>query len=453
MAIMHYSQEDFNKIPILGLVPYQGPTASPPSSPVEGQLWEDTDLHVLKFFNGTGWIRTDGSDIPDSTITSAKIADGAIVNVDINSAANIARSKLDFGSGLVNADIATGAAIARSKLDFGSGLVNADISASAAIALSKLATDPLARANHTGTQVASTISNFDTQVRTSRLDQMAAPTASVSMNSQRITSLLDPSSTTSQDAATANWTTTQIQNAINGQDWKASVRVATTANITLSGTQTIDGIACVAGDRVLVKNQTTQSANGIYVVAAGAWSRATDADNSGSTSEVTAGMTVPIEGGGTANGGSVWLLTTQGAITLGTTSLTFTQIGAAGSSYTADETTLHLSGNQFSLITPVTLANGGTGSGTASGARTALGITAYQKAGTTLGAVTAGSSLAVSHGLTVPSGANAQVQFFNATSHEQVSIRYAFTSSTQFTVYNDSAANIAANALEWVMLA
>jgi hypothetical protein len=56
-------------------------------------------------------------------------------------------------------------------------IVNADINASAAIALSKLATDPLARANHTGTQLAATVSDFDTQVRTSRLDQMAAPTA------------------------------------------------------------------------------------------------------------------------------------------------------------------------------------------------------------------------------------------------------------------------------------
>lgn len=68
-------------------------------------------------------------------------------------------------------------------------IVNADINASAAIALSKLATDPLARANHTGTQLAATISDFDTQVRTSRLDQMASPTASVAMGTQKLTGL------------------------------------------------------------------------------------------------------------------------------------------------------------------------------------------------------------------------------------------------------------------------
>jgi hypothetical protein len=89
-------------------------------------------------------------------------------------------SKLDLSGTITSADIVDGT------------IVNADINASAAIALSKLATDPLARANHTGTQTASTISDFDTQVRTSRLDQMAAPTASVSLNSQKITNLATP---------------------------------------------------------------------------------------------------------------------------------------------------------------------------------------------------------------------------------------------------------------------
>lgn len=79
-------------------------------------------------------------------------------------------------------------------------IVNADISSTAAISLSKLATDPLARASHTGTQTASTVSDFDTQVRTSRLDQMAAPTGSVSLNSQKITNLATPTANT--DGAT-----------------------------------------------------------------------------------------------------------------------------------------------------------------------------------------------------------------------------------------------------------
>ena len=114
------------------------------------------------------------------TVTSTMIADATIVNADVSATAAIAKTKLDLGGTITSADLVDGT------------IVNADINASAAIALSKLAVDPLARANHTGTQTASTVSDFDTQVRTSRLDQMAAPTAAVSLNSQKITNLANP---------------------------------------------------------------------------------------------------------------------------------------------------------------------------------------------------------------------------------------------------------------------
>ena len=119
-------------------------------------------------------------DLADGAVTSAKILDGTIVNADVSATAAIAKTKLDLGGTITSADLVDGT------------IVNADINASAAIALSKLAVDPLARANHTGTQTASTVSDFDTQVRTSRLDQMAAPTAAVSVNSQKITNLANP---------------------------------------------------------------------------------------------------------------------------------------------------------------------------------------------------------------------------------------------------------------------
>lgn len=115
-----------------------------------------------------------------------------------------------------------------------------------------------------------------------------------------------------------------VDSLANGLDFKASARVATTANITLSGTQTIDGVSVIAGDRVLVKNQTAGAENGIYVCAAGAWSRSTDADTS---AEVTAGMVLFVAEG-TSNADTSWVLTTNDAITLGTTSLTFAQFGA-----------------------------------------------------------------------------------------------------------------------------
>lgn len=131
--------------------------------------------------------------------------------------------------------------------------------------------------------------------------------------------------TNPQDAVTY----AQLQAAIAGYAWKAPVRAATTANITLSGVQTIDGVSVIAGDRVLVKAQTAGSGNGIYVAASGAWTRATDMDNG---AETLAAATFISEG--TTLGNTVWLQTADAPITIGTTALVFAQIGG-GSSYTA----------------------------------------------------------------------------------------------------------------------
>lgn len=128
-----------------------------------------------------------------------------------------------------------------------------------------------------------------------------------------------------QDAVTK----AQLDAAVQGYKWKDPARAATTANITLSGAQTIDGVSIVAGDRVLVKNQTTGSANGVYLAAAGAWTRATDFD---AASEVLGAAVFVSEG--TTQGNQVWLMTTDAPITIGTTALTFAQVGG-GASYTA----------------------------------------------------------------------------------------------------------------------
>ena len=147
-------------------------------------------------FDGTG----------NASITAA-IAANIIVDADINASAAITATKI-AGTAVTQAD--TGTVTSTMILD--GTILNADINASAAIALSKLATDPLARANHTGTQLAATVSDFNTQVCTSRLDQMAAPTASVALNAQKITGLADP--TLAQDAATKAYTDLQITNLI-----------------------------------------------------------------------------------------------------------------------------------------------------------------------------------------------------------------------------------------------
>jgi len=173
------------------------------------------------------------------TVTSTMIANGTIVNADINASAAIDKTKIsgtaitagDTGTvtstmiandTIVNADINTSAGIAYSKLSLGGSITSADLVdgtivatdiANGTITAAKMVSDPYARANHTGTQTASTISDFDTQVRTSRLDQMAVPTGSVSVNSQKITSLGTP--TANADAATKLYVDTKVADLVN----------------------------------------------------------------------------------------------------------------------------------------------------------------------------------------------------------------------------------------------
>ena len=117
-----------------------------------------------------------------------------------------------------------------------------------------------------------------------------------------------------------------VDAARSGLDVKASVRVATTANINPATTLTIDGVELAVGDRVLVKNQDNAISNGIYVVANGSWARAEDADTS---AEVTTGMFTFVSEG-TTHADSGWVLSTNDTITLGTTELTFVQFSGAG---------------------------------------------------------------------------------------------------------------------------
>lgn len=311
--------------------------AGNPGSPTEGQFWYDTATKRLKF-------RSDVANVPVVTVGG------------------------DLGA---------------------SSVLN-----------TALATNPLARANHTGSQPASTVSDLATVVKAYRLDEFAAPNIAVPFNGQKITGLGTPTADT--DAATKAYVDATAQ----GLDVKASVRAATTANIALSGAQTIDGVAVVATDRVLVKNQTAGAGNGIYVAAAGAWSRALDANSS---AEVTAGMYAFVAEG-TAAADSGWVLTTNDPITLDTTVLVFAQFTGAGTinagaglTKTGDvidaigtanrilvnANDIDISPNyvgQTSITTlgtiatgvwngtDIAVADGGTGASTAAGAKTNLGF-------------------------------------------------------------------------------
>lgn len=177
------------------------------------------------------------------------------------------------------------------------------------------------RANHTGTQLASTISDFNTAVRLNRLDQMAVPTATVNMNNQIVSGAADP--VNPQDLTTKAY----VDGAAQGLTPKAPVVAATDANITLSGEQTIDSVAVVAGDRVLVKNQSDPTENGIYVASGSTWSRATDADSGAELLNAYTFVT-----GGTA-GGSLntgWYQSTPATISVGSSNIVWTLFSRAG---------------------------------------------------------------------------------------------------------------------------
>ena len=230
------------------------------------------------------------------------------------------------------------------------------------------------------------ISDFDTGVQTNRIDQLANPTGSLDLNSQKITNLADP--TSAQDAVTKSYADALT----SGLDVKESCKVATTANITLSGTQTIDGVAVSADERVLVKDQSTSSQNGIYLCKSGSWSRASDFD---SDTEVTSGAFTFVEQG-SVNADAGFVLTTDGTITVGTTALSFTQFSGAGAITAGDG--LAKSGTELSadvkanggvviesselaidlgassITGTLAVSDGGTGGTSAAAARTNLGV-------------------------------------------------------------------------------
>ena len=147
-----------------------------------------------------------------------------------------------------------------------------------------------------------------------------------------------------------------VDNIAAGLHWKDSVRAATTANITLSGTQTIDGIALQAADRVLVKNQSDAEDNGIYVVAAGAWSRSADM-NAG---DEFPGAAMFVREG-TVYGDTGWVCTNDAEPTVGTTAIAFAQFSGSGTFVGGDG--VSISGNTIA----VDLVDSGSGLDFASG--------------------------------------------------------------------------------------
>lgn len=222
------------------------------------------------------------------------------------------------------------------------------------------------------------ISDFDAGVQTNRVDELAAATNPVT------------GVTPTADAHFA--TKGYVDGVSQGLDIKDSVKVATTANITLSGTQTIDGVAVSADERVLVKNQSTSSQNGLYLCKASSWVRTDDL----AAGADAAGMFTFVEQGSTQADEGFVCSSDKGSAVVGTNNLSFTQFSGGGNLTAGDG--LDKSGNEFSVdlksnggiviestemavdlsassITgTLAVGDGGTGATSASAARTALGL-------------------------------------------------------------------------------
>lgn len=204
----------------------------------------------------------------------------------------------------------------------------------------------LDRTNHTGTQTASTISDLATVVQAYRLDQFAAPTSDVSANSHKITNLAPP--TASGDATNKAYVDATVQ----GLQQKPTAQVATAAALaantysngtsgvgaTLTGNSngalTVDGYAVLLSDLVLVKNEATASHNGLYVqtqLGDGSHpyilTRHIDMD----TAAEFGGSFVAVENNGSTTANTLWLSNVAASITVGTTSVSFTQLNSATS--------------------------------------------------------------------------------------------------------------------------
>jgi hypothetical protein len=302
-----YNPIDMGKLEILQLRIQN--LGSAPSSPVPGQIYYDSTLFKVRWFNGTIWVDASSSGGSGyATIQDDGVAATARTIVNFASTASVASTVTD-NAGSTRSDV---------TMDVQYGAITAQTAFGASTANGSAST--AARSDHThGTPV-----HDATAHSAISLSALAAPTAALSAGSQKITNLA--AGTLATDATTLG----QVQSLIDTGTNKTSVRVATTVAGTLATSfangQVVDGVTIATGDRILLKNQATGAENGPYTVnASGAPTRSTDADIS---AEVKGGLSCWVNEG-TTNGDTRWVLTTNDPITVGTTALTFVQDFAA----------------------------------------------------------------------------------------------------------------------------
>jgi len=335
-----------------------GATGLTPAVPTSGGIVLGGTLNVSSGGTGastlTGYVFGNGtSPMTASTTIPTTALSGTVTNAQLaNSSITINGSSVSLGGSV------TVTATATNALTIGTGLSGTSFNGSAPVTIAIDSTV----ATLTGTQTLtnktiSGSSNTLTNIANASLtnSSVTVGTTAIALGASSLTLGGLTSVAVTQDPVSAlQLTTKQYVDAVaQGLDPKASCVAGTTVNITLSGAQTVDGVALVAGDRCLVKNQSTTADNGIYVVSASAWTRATDMDT---WAEVPGAFTFLEQGTTQADTG--WVCTSNAGGTIGVTAITFVQFAGAGT-YSAG-TGLTLTGTTFSITnTAVTAASYG----------------------------------------------------------------------------------------------
>ena len=443
--------------------------ANDPSSPVLGQIYFNTTSNEMRVYNGTAF---------EAVGLNGVTADAAEIN--ILDGATLTTTELNYLDG-VTANVQTQISELAPKANpvfTGDVTVVSNIvfegSSADANETTVTATDPTADRTITLPDASGTVI-----LSTNTVSSLTAPTGSFSMNSQKITSLATPTDAT--DAATKAY----VDAVSEGLHVHEAARVATGADVSIANAlengDTFSGVTLATGDRVLVKNQTTTSENGIYVVqASGQALRALDFNTA---AEVDSGDFVFVTSGTYANTG--WVQTSRPA-TIGTDPITFVQFSGAGT-FTAGNG-LTINGSEFNVVgtadritvnadsvdiastyvgqssittlgtiatgvwngTDIAVADGGTGASDAAGAKTNLGFMTRFAANNTLLVPSSGVvTWAVTHSLGTK---DITVAIYDLATDAEVEVDIVRTSTSVVTLSWVASANVAADSYRVVVI-
>lgn len=377
----------------------KGTTAEQPGTPDTGMFRYNTDTTLLEYWNGTLWSPLSTS---SSTVTSVAANSNSssltITGSPITSAGTF-QFTLDAGLEALGTFNTTGLLVATGTNTWASRTIqgtagNIDVTNGSGVSADPTINLATVSQAATGNFVKVTLDTFgrvtgNTAVVASDITGLVDGTyVNVSGDTMTGPLILNADPVTALGAATKQY----VDATANGLSWKQSVVAASTANIDLAtgGLLTIDGVTLVDGDRVLVKDQSSLPQNGIYIAHSGAWARSTDMDSTTPVNEIN-GAAVFVENGST-QADTAWVQIDT-VTTLGTDPIEWAQFGGPGS-YTAG-TGLQLTGNQFSLITPVAPVNGGTGTtSTPTNGQLLIG----NGVDYTLSTLTAGTAISVTNG-------------------------------------------------------